>query len=58
VEKFVYVFNENARDTLLNRGYMLLKSDERNKRYIFAVDEKQNFDVSSVSYILSDTLTF
>lgn len=55
--RFAYVYNEDARDILLRRGYELLKSDEYNHIYVFAND-RAVFDSSEVSVLFSDTLTF
>ncbi len=55
--KFAYVYNEEARDKLLMRGYMLLKSDEHSHIYVFAND-RAVFDSSELSVLFSDTLTF
>lgn len=56
--KFLYVFNKEARDRLLDANYTLLKSDEQNDIYIFANQGEMAFVLSDVSYICSDSLTF
>lgn len=55
---FIYVFTREARDVLLARGYQLLKSDERNSRYVFVNRLGETFSCEGISYILGDTLTF
>lgn len=58
--KFIYVFSDENRDRLLACGCTLLKSDERNQRYVFANDGSAlMFDaLSKMSYIKSDSITF
>lgn len=58
MEKFIYVFNTEARDKLLSYGFNMLKSDDKNSVYIFANQASMVFALSDTSYILSDTLTF
>lgn len=56
--KFLYVFNKDARDRLLEANYTLLKSDDRNETYVFADKTDMTFALADISYIRSDTLTF
>ena len=57
--KFIYVFSKEDRDYLVNVGYKLLKSDERNDIYIFNSSTELNFALSDVKeYMESSTLTF
>ena len=58
MEKFIYVFNAEARDKLLSYGFHMLKSDEENSVYIFANQASMVFALSDTSYFLSNTLTF
>ncbi len=58
MKKFIYVYSADARDKLLAANYILMKSDERNKIYIFLNEDKLSFAELDVSYILSDTMTF
>ena len=58
MEKFLYVFNKEARDRLLAANYTLLKSDERNGIYVFANQVEMTFALADISFIRSDTLTF
>lgn len=55
---FIYVFNEEARDKLLDMQFKMLKSDKNNHIYIFVNDGKGNFSIDDISYVLSNTLTF
>lgn len=58
MEKFLYVFNKEARDRLLAANYTLLKSDEKNETYVFANQMDMTFALADISYIRSNTLTF
>ena len=55
---FVYVFNETDSETLLKRGYHLLKVDKANGIYVFENDTSQHFDFSEVPALITDVLTF
>lgn len=65
MNNFIYVFSASARDTLLDRGYMLLKSDDAKGVYVF-VSEKLNgfsreefkFALPDGKFALTDKLTF
>ena len=54
---FIYVFDENAKERLLNAGYVLVKETD-NKQYIFYGDNIHNFSIDDSEYVVSDTLTF
>lgn len=58
MDEFIYVFDQEARDALLKMGLTLLKSDERNKVYVFKNSDQKNFVIKDFSYITSNTLTF
>ena len=58
MKKFIYVFTENSRDRLLEKGYRMLQSDETNNIFIFANTEKLSFDLAGIIYLASDTLLF
>ena len=62
MEKFIYVYSEDARDTLIKANFKLLKSDDRNHIYIFEnanpLNGTQKFALNNVSNIPSNTLTF
>ena len=58
MSKFIYVFNEQAKDYLLASGYELLKSDEFGSSFVFVNNNRATFALEDVSYIMSDTLTF
>lgn len=56
--KFIYVFTEKERDTLLNAGFVMLKDDPANSMFVFVYDNRLCFALDDVSYIETGTLTF
>lgn len=58
MERFLYVFEEGARDKLLAEGFVLLKSDNKNDVYIFANKTDMNFELVDITFVRSDVLTF
>lgn len=58
ITNFIYVFDEDARDKLLDMNYKLLKRDEKNHIYVFVNEDREVFALDGISHILSDTITF
>lgn len=58
MEKFIYVFNDKSRDELIAAGFRLLKCDNKNEVYVFANQQELAFELSDISFVCSDTLTF
>ncbi len=58
MEKFLYVFDKESRDELLHAGYKLLKSDKKNDVYVFANRNDMAFELTDISFVRTDTLTF
>lgn len=58
MEKFIYVFNDKSRDELISAGFRLLKCDNKNEVYVFANQQEMAFELSDISFVCSDTLTF
>lgn len=58
MENFLYVFDKESRDELLSIGFRLLKSDNKNDVYVFANRNDMAFELSEISFVRSDTLTF
>lgn len=58
LNKFIYVFGEEAKEMLLAKKYTLLKSDIKNNIYVFENKPEQCFDVKDIVYTLSDILTY
>lgn len=56
--KFIYVYGKDARDKLASLHYQLLKSDEGNDIYVFAQEDRVDFEKMDLRYTLSDMLTF
>lgn len=58
MEKFIYVFSLDDKETLLTKGYNLLKSDELNHIYIFENKSDFCFSENNMKFVYSDVLTF
>ena len=56
--RFIYVFSEKDRDTLIEAGYNLLKSDKCHSTFIFKDDPELEFDLGTLTYVRSNVLTF
>ena len=55
---FLYVFDKEIRDILIDRGFTLLKSDEGANTYVFQRDDNLHFSFGEHMYVYSDVLTF
>ena len=62
MERFIYVFDEHSRDTLLKLGYHLLKTNNPSGVFVFENNAEGNYSHAniedSVRFIKSNTLTF
>lgn len=58
MEKFIYVFDTDARNTLLMCGYKLFKSDDERGVYVFYNNEKMHFSDKEMTFTLSNTISF
>lgn len=62
MKKFLYVFSPEDRDKLISRKYTMLKCDDKNDVYIFINNslrqDERHFDLNTIQYVTSDTLTF
>lgn len=56
--KFIYVFTKEMSDVLVTLGFSLVKSDEKNKIYIFENNPEKEFTFSKKDFVFSNTLTF
>lgn len=56
--KFIYVFSSESKDLLLEHGFIPAKFDEQNNIFAFHNQETMNFAFGSVSYVLTDIITF
>lgn len=56
--KFIYVFTKETSDELVTQGFSLVKSDEKNKVYVFENNPKKQFTFSKKDFVFSNTLTF
>ena len=55
---FIYVFDTETRDRMLDAGYLLLKSDEPKAIFVFAATPELSFDFQGAKHLYSDELTF
>lgn len=59
MNKFIYVFEEEAAKDLKQKGYVLLKQDEKNKIWVFANLDPDNLTFSCpYKFVLSSVLPF
>lgn len=58
MEKFLYVFSKDNRDSMIAAGYTLLKSDDKNDLYVFVNQTNLAFDLADMYFVRSNTLTF
>lgn len=57
-KKFIYVFDEKARDLLSAQGFIPVKFDEQNNIFVFHNQEVANFTFDKVIHLFMDTITF
>lgn len=58
---FIYIFDSNSRDILIEAGYQLLRSDETNNIYVFVNKDPSELrfnDNSEFKFVYSNVLTF
>ena len=55
---FIHVFSTEDRDALLERGYELIKSDEKNGVYVFNNNDQLKFSDLNIDYVLNNIMTF
>lgn len=58
MERFIYVFGEDAKNTLISLGYTLLKKDIKQEIYVFENSNDLCFELNSWEWVFSDILTF
>lgn len=56
--KFIYVFSKETSDALIKQGFNLVKSNEKNKFYVFENNPNLKFTFSKKDLAFSNTLTF
>lgn len=54
----MYVFSNEDRDKLLEIGFRILRSNEKNQIYIFENVDAVKFDKNSVKFVYSNNLVF
>lgn len=59
---FIYVYSKDARQKLLDAGFVLIKDHPQTSISVFANinerTERMMFALNEISYLLSDTLSF
>lgn len=55
---FIHVFSTEDRDTLLARGYELIKSDDTNCVYTFNNNDQLKFSDLNIDFVLNNIMTF
>ncbi len=58
IGRFIYVFDEKARDNLLSKNYMLITADTNKGIYVFENKLEKTFDMDTIKCVYSDTLIF
>lgn len=56
--RLVYVFNECERDEMLSRGYLMVDSNEEKHKYVFALEDNENFSITDLPGVRSNMMTF
>ena len=56
--KFIYVFSEAERDTMLRAGYILIHANGKDGVYVFQNRQNLTFALPNIQYVASDVLTF
>lgn len=58
LDHFIIVFSEREKQALVELGYVLMKSDERNHIYTFENNGALQFDKTKIYAAYSNILTF
>ena len=62
MNKFIYVFREEDRDVLIEKGYALLTSDAKQHLYVFENERRSDAqalrEIIDGQFLMSGTLTF
>ena len=58
MNKFIYVFDEDAKAYMESLQYILLKENTKDHIYIFENKPCERFEFSKIRHVFSDTLTF
>lgn len=61
MKKFIYVFDIEDKNALVNNGFELVKEDLGKSLFVFRNKKQANFGIAesiSGDYILTDSLTF
>lgn len=55
---FIYVFDPNTADSLIEQGFNLIKSNKEKNIYVFENNPKNTMKFSKKDFVFSNTLTF
>ena len=55
---FIYVFDEETKDKMVELGYDLIKESEDGKVFVFCFYNNSIYSFSHTKYVVSDVLTF
>ena len=58
MKQFIYVFNEQSRDELLEAGFIMLKEESNNNAFVFKNEEDTEIPLPKNGFVLSDILIF
>lgn len=61
MKKFIYVFDIEDKNALVNNGFELVKEDLEKSLFVFRNKKQANFNIAesiSGNYILTNSLTF
>lgn len=58
MSKFIYTFSEKAKESLLSKGFIMLKEDIQNSMCVFENKDELRFDLSTEEFAYSNILTF
>lgn len=55
---FIYVMDTESRDMLADRGFELLKANDKQTVWVFVNKSELTFDMTDIPCVVSDVLTF
>lgn len=55
---FIYVFDEETKDKMIELGYDLIKESKDGKEFVFCFNNNSIYSFSDIKYVVSDVLTF
>ena len=55
---FIYVFDEETKDKMIELGYELLKESKNGIEFVFCINHSFTYSLPDEKYVISDVLTF